>query len=181
MVKRSLLLVVALLLATPAGANSKKVFYFDHSTDFSKFKTYAWDDIGPQDHVDPIGESIKRAVDAELTAKGLKKADPCAADFLIRYRTAIDTEEQSFSFDDFDTGSPGTFGILQRGYEYSSLVTTRTLGIYLYSQSDTRLIWQGVVTRTANPKAKLNKQRKNITKSVAEILKNYPPKERPRK
>jgi hypothetical protein len=37
------------------------------------------------------------------------------------------------------------------------------------------LVWRGVVSKTIDPKAKPDKQQKNLNKAVAKLLKNYPP------
>jgi hypothetical protein len=37
------------------------------------------------------------------------------------------------------------------------------------------LVWRGVASKTIDPKAKPDKQQKNLTKTVAKLLKNYPP------
>jgi hypothetical protein len=40
------------------------------------------------------------------------------------------------------------------------------------------LVWRGVASKTIDPKAKPDKSQKNITKSVAKLLKNYPPEKK---
>ena len=37
------------------------------------------------------------------------------------------------------------------------------------------IVWRGVVSKTIDPKAKPDKQTKNLNKAVAKLLKNYPP------
>jgi len=53
--------------------------------------------------------------------------------------------------------------------------------IYIYDQSNGKLIWRGLAIDEINPKAKSDKQRKSAMKSVAELLKNYPPTEKTKK
>jgi hypothetical protein len=36
-------------------------------------------------------------------------------------------------------------------------------------------VWRGVAGKTLDPKAKPDKQQKNLDKAVAKMLKNYPP------
>ena len=45
----------------------------------------------------------------------------------------------------------------------------------MYDAKDKDLVWRGVVSKTLDPKAKPDKQEKNLTKAVAKLLKNYPP------
>jgi len=60
------------------------------------------------------------------------------------------------------TGSTSTIGIGQ-------------LDLDMYESKQHDLVWRGTVSHTINPKAKPDKQEKQINKSVAKLLKNYPP------
>ena len=46
----------------------------------------------------------------------------------------------------------------------------------MYDPAKKQLVWRGEATKTLDPKAKPDKRQKNITKGVAKLLKNYPPK-----
>ena len=46
----------------------------------------------------------------------------------------------------------------------------------MYHASAKSLVWRGTATKTLDPKAKPEKQQKNLAKAVAKMLKNYPPK-----
>jgi hypothetical protein len=37
------------------------------------------------------------------------------------------------------------------------------------------LVWRGLASKTLDPKAKPEKQQKNLAKAVKKLLKNYPP------
>jgi hypothetical protein len=45
----------------------------------------------------------------------------------------------------------------------------------MYKPADKDLVWRGTVSKTLDPKAKPEKQQKNLTKAMAKLLKNYPP------
>jgi len=45
----------------------------------------------------------------------------------------------------------------------------------MYDSANHSLVWRGVASKTINPKAKPDKQTKNLQKAVAKLLKNYPP------
>lgn len=177
-------LVLALLVVGVAATAAQDVRYnFDNKADFSKYKTYKWVEIKGSDHANPLVEKqITDALDAELAKKGLKKTDSDTADLLIGYQTAIGTEKQ---FTSYNTGwgyGPGWYG----GGWYGGMTTTTTTGststIYIgqlvldmYDSAAKDLVWRGTVSKTIDPKAKPDKQQKNIANAVAKLLKNYPP------
>jgi hypothetical protein len=45
----------------------------------------------------------------------------------------------------------------------------------MYDSAHRDLVWRGVASKSLDPKAKPEKQQKNLTKAVAKMLKNYPP------
>ena len=48
----------------------------------------------------------------------------------------------------------------------------------MYDSAKKELVWRGVASKTIDPKAKPEKQQKNITKAVDKLFKNYPPKKK---
>ena len=173
--------VVTLMLA--AGSVAQDVRYnFDKNADFSKFKTYKWVPIKDAVKVnDLVDKQIKDAVDAELATKGLTKVEGDDANLYIGYQPAVGEEKQ---FNSYSTGygyGPGWGG----GW-YGGMGTTTTSGststIYkgqldldMYDSAAHDLVWRGVVSKTIDPKAKPEKQQKNLAKAVQKLLINYPP------
>jgi hypothetical protein len=49
------------------------------------------------------------------------------------------------------------------------------LALDMYDSANRDLVWRGVASKTLDPKAKPEKQEKNLKKAVAKLLKNYPP------
>jgi len=45
----------------------------------------------------------------------------------------------------------------------------------MYDSANKDLVWRGLGSKTIDPKAKPEKQQKNLTKTVTKMLKNYPP------
>lgn len=173
-----------LLLGSITTVVAQDVRYnFDSSADFSRYKTYKWVDIKGADHTNELTQKkITAALDAELAKKGLTKTDSDSADLYIGYQTAIGTEKQ---FTSYNTGwgyGPGWYG----GGWYGGMGTTTTTGststIYIgqlvldmYDSAHKDLVWRGTATKTIDPKAKPDKQQKNLAKAVEKLLKNYPP------
>jgi hypothetical protein len=182
-------LLVAIFLLGLTDAVAQDVRYnFDSSADFSKYKTYKWVDIKGSDHAnDLVQKQIMSAFDAQLAQKGLTKTDADSADLYIGYQTAVGTEKQ---FTSFNTGwgyGPGWYGggWYGGGGMSSSTTTGTTSTIYvgqlvldMYDAQKKDLVWRGTASKTLDPKAKPEKQQKNLAKAVAKLLKNYPPQKK---
>lgn len=178
--------IVTLLLAASSVAQDVR-YNFDKNADFSKFKTYKWVPIKDADKVnDLVDKQIKDAVDAELATKGLTKVEGDDANLYIGYQPAIGQEKQ---FNSYSTGYGGAgygYGPGWGGGWYGGMGTTTTTGststIYkgqldldMYDSAAHDIVWRGVVSKTIDPKAKPEKQQKNLAKAVKKLLKNYPP------
>ncbi len=179
---------IALLLMTVGSALCQDVRYnYDKGTDFSKFKTYKWvlikDAQMPNDIVD---KQIKSTIDSQLLTKGLTAVDTDNADLFLAYQTAVGSEKQ---FTSFSTGmgpgwgyGGGWYGGGWYGGGGMTTTTGQTTTIYvgqlvldMYNPAGKDLVWRGTVSKTLDPKAKPDKQQKNLNKAVAKLLKNYPP------
>jgi hypothetical protein len=166
-----------------AGAQDVR-YNFDKQANFAAFKTYKWAEIKGADRPNQLVEKqIRDAVDAELATKGLEKTDSDSADLYVADQTAIGSEKQ---FTSFNTGwgyGPGWGGGWYGGGGMSSNMTTGStstiyigqLGIDMYESAKKDLVWRGTASKTLDPKAKPEKQQKNLAKAVKKLLKNYPP------
>jgi hypothetical protein len=45
----------------------------------------------------------------------------------------------------------------------------------MYDSANKDLVWRGVASKTIDPKAKPDKQQKNLAKAMKKLFKNYPP------
>ena len=57
----------------------------------------------------------------------------------------------------------------------TSTIYVGQLVLDMYDSVNRDLVWRGVASKTLDPKAKPDKQEKNLTKAVKKLLKNYPP------
>lgn len=184
--KKLPLLSMSLLLLFVGTTVGQDVRYnFDKNTDFSKFKTYKWvalkDAAKPNDLTD---KQIIAAIDAELATKGLSKIEGDNADLYIGYQAGVGQEKQFTSYNsDWGYGGGWYRGGWYGGAGGMSTTTGQTSTIYvgqlaldMYDSKNHDLVWRGVASKTIDPKAKPEKQEKNLKKAVAKLLKNYPPK-----
>jgi hypothetical protein len=165
-------LVLAMLLVAAGTLAAQDVRYnFMPRTDFSKYQTYKWVNIGGA-HPDQIVDAeIKQAVDSQLASKGLAKTDSDKADLYIGYQTAVNHETQ------WDAWGSRTFG-MGSGSWTSSTISVGTLVLDMYDPGTKQLVWTGSATRIIDPSANQEKNIKNLDKSMAKLLKNYPPKQK---
>jgi len=178
-------MVMILLAATSAVAQDVR-YNFDKNSDFSKFKTYKWVTLKDAAKLNDLTDKqIIAAVDAELATKGLSRVDSDKADLYIGYQAAIGQEKQFTSFSS-DWGYGGGW---YRGGWYGgpgmSTTTGQTSTIYvgqlaldMYDTANHDLVWRGVASKTLDPKAKPDKQERNLKKAIAKLLKNYPPRQK---
>jgi hypothetical protein len=181
--KKILLGLFAIFAFAGSLALAQDVRYnFDKQTDFSKFKTYKWITIEGAQKVDDLRDKqIKAAVDSALTAKGLTKTDTDNADLYVGYQAGLGQEKQFTSYNSDWGYGPGWY----RGGWYGStggMTTGQTSTIYkgvlvvdMYNPANHNLIWRGAVSKTLDPKAKPDKQEKNLQKAVDKLFKKYPP------
>ena len=183
--KRSLFLSVVGFLLVTASAFSQDVRYnFDKNADFSKFKTYKWVSLKDAATVNNlVDKQIKDTVDAELATKGLTKVDDDSANLYVGYQAGVGQEKQFTSFNsDWGYGGGWYRGGWYGGMGGMSTTTGQTSTIYIgqlaldmYDSANKDLAWRGVASKTIDPKAKPEKQQKNLAKAVKKMLKNYPP------
>jgi hypothetical protein len=58
----------------------------------------------------------------------------------------------------------------------TSTIYIGQLAVDMYDSANKDLVWRGVASKTIDPKAKPDKQQKNLQKAMAKLFKNYPPK-----
>jgi hypothetical protein len=176
--------LVGLLLAAGAASGQDVRYNFDKNADFPKFRTYKWVTIKDAAKVNDLTDKqIIAAVDAELATKGLTKTVDDSANLYIGYQAGIGQEKQFTSFSsDWGYGGGWYRGGWYGGMGGMSTTTGQTSTIYvgqlaldMYDSANHDLVWRGVASKTISPKAKPEKQEKNLAKAVRKLLKNYPP------
>jgi hypothetical protein len=178
--------ILGLLFCATAALTQDVRYNFDKNTDFSRFKTYKWVALKDAAKLDDLlDKQIVSAFDAALATKGLSKVTGDTADLFVGYQAAVGQEKQFTSYST-DWGYGGGW---YRGGWYgpggSSSTTGQTSTIYvgqlaldMYDSANKDLVWRGLASKTINPKAKPDKQEKNLSKAIQKLLKNYPPEKK---
>lgn len=157
-------------------------YNFASGQDFSRYKTYKWVQLEGTEKINQMAEDqLKASVDAELSKKGLTKATGDNADLFVAYQAAVGQEKQFTSYNTDWGYGPGWGGRYYGGMG-GGMTTGQTSTIYvgqvtldMYDPSQKKLVWRGIASKTIDTKAKPEKQKKNLDKAVAKLLKNFPP------
>jgi hypothetical protein len=155
------------LIATAALAQDVKTDY-DHSTDFSKYRTYTW--IKEPEPANPLmKQRIIDAINAQLQTKGLRLVSG-NADLGVAAHTATATQQ---SLESFYNGYPGW------GYYWGPVTTyvetyeVGTLVVDLFDVAAKQVKWRGVASDTLSDKP--DKNVKKLNKAVEKMFKHFPP------
>lgn len=174
---------ILVILLFAASAWAQKVSYnFDSQADFSKYKTYRWEQHPDSANIDQITqEQLKSALNAELATKGLTETADANPDLVMVYQVALRNEKQLTSFSSgygYGPGwGPGWYGGMGGGTTTAttSTITIGSVDLDMYDFAQKKLVWRGVATKTVDVNAKPNKRQKNLAKGAKKLLKNYPP------
>jgi hypothetical protein len=176
--------LIGILLSASATLAQDVRYNFDKETDFSKLKTYKWVTLKDAAKInDLVEKQIIDAVNAELAVKGLTQVTEDNANLYIGYQAGVGQEKEFTSYSsDWGYGGGWYRGGWYGGAGGTSTTTGQTSTIYIgqlamdmYDSTNHKLVWRGVASKTIDPKAKPEKQEKNLKKAVVKLLKNYPP------
>ena len=175
--KSSIVCVTALLLLSAATLRAQKVKVdVDSTVNFSSFKTFGWDK-GVVSRNPIIGELIVKAVESELTARGLTRS-PDDPDIKVSVMAATGADLQAVG-PTWNNVNYATWG----GYRNPAAlmnVTTGTLLIDLIDAKKNNSVFRGVARETLNRSASADQAadarsvEKLIQKSVTKMFKKYP-------
>ena len=173
--KTRLTFVLTLMLLSAATLFAQKVNVdWDRGTDFSKFKTYAW-----QPSPDPAKElwdqRVIDGVNQQLQAKGFQLVTANAQLWVV-YTAHIKHEQQEVGTG-YNMG-PGW------GWGYWGGPTTTTYNTYTYKEgtlvveiadnNGRTLLWRGSATDTLADNS--DKNIKKLNNAISKLFKNFPPK-----
>jgi len=159
------------ILALGATAFAQDVqFDYDRSRNFSTYKTYQWVDykaVMPGDQL--LDQDIKRAVDAQLAGKGLRRVES-DGDLLVGYQAGVSQEKEYDSL-----GGWPHWGGWGNGRVTTSTIDIGKLVIGLFDPANKQLVWRGSASQTLNISKDPDKNYRTLEKAMAKLFKNYPP------
>ncbi len=164
-----MVLLAAFSLATVNAFAQKTNVDWDHNiTNFSKYKTYSWVKPVRPTQNPLMDDRIVAAVDAQLTAKGLRKVET-NADLLVTYNAGLKQEKSAIA-----TGMGGWRMGGGMGRIDPVIENVGTLVVDLSDAQQKKLIWRGVASDTLSDKSEKNAQK--VNKAIAKLFKQFPPK-----
>ncbi len=174
MKKINFLFIVVIL----SSCSSIKVSYdYDKTTDFSKYKTYAYTADALKLGVDDLNrDRIIAAIDAEMATRGITKSDNSDAliDLILTAKERVEATATNtggyYGRYGYAGGYGGTTSI-----NYNTYVDG-TLFINVVDKTSEKIVWQGRGTKTIDEDASPKKRESNINYAVKSIFYNYPVK-----
>jgi len=157
-----------IVFSTASFAQQMKTDY-DHTADFSHYKTYSWLEIKTQSPLS--ADRIKNLVNSDLAARGWTLV-PSGGDAAV---VAIETTRTQQTLDSFYEAMRGDWhwGGLT---DYDTSIKTYTVGtlvVDIFDASTKKLIWRGSSTDTFSNKSENNL--KKMDKSVQKMFDHFPP------
>jgi len=173
-VPRIIAVFVCILFATSFAFAHKVRVDYDHSANFSKYKTFMWMEK-PETENPLMDDRIVSAVNAQLSAKGLEPVIT-GADLSVRARSSIQQKQVVNTFYDGWGWGPGWgWGWGGPGWAttYVDTYLEGTTVVDLFDAASEKAIWRGVTTGSVSDK--LDKASRKTTKLIAEMFESYPP------
>lgn len=158
---------------------------YDHTVDFSQFKTYAFFDpmgIENPNYSSIYGSIFRDAISKEMESRGYTKSDN--PDLLINVsgrlqeKTKVTTTSDPYmagGYYGYRRGYYGAWG----GYGYGtqthvSNYTEGTVNVDMVDRAQKRMVWEGVAVGRINEKTTNDERRANIYAGIQEMFAAYP-------
>jgi hypothetical protein len=175
---RRLIPMLALLAAAGCGGPPLSVESdYDTSTDFAKYKTWAWlpGSKPSEKDIDSISEQrIRSAIEAELPKRGLTKKED-GADLSVTFQISVQHKiVQSNASVGVGYGwGPAHVGVSKspsKSYDEGTLI------LDLVDPKTKTLVWRGTAIGTVHKDSSPEERQQNIKLAVSYLLEDYPPK-----
>ena len=163
------------IFAVTACSSITATYDYDKTTDFNKYKTYAYTEESKKLPVGDLNrDRLMAAVDAELAARGLTKSDSPDALIDLQVKAKERTEATATNTGGLYGGRYGYGGgFTTTNIDYNTYVDG-TLFINLIDKASEKLVWQGRATKTLDENASPEKKETNINTAVKMIFTKYP-------
>jgi hypothetical protein len=188
---RSSLVVLLLCLVVSGGRAQKAETQFDRSTDFSRYKTYAWREYNLTTQQNPqneklIEQSLVEAVNAQLKTKGLTDSQN-NPDFYLSYHGGSGMTEgaSGSALKPHEVANPSTMG---------TTFTTNTIpgsipnvwvemhGMVVFEVRDAKsdaVVWSSTVSKKIKKPGHMPENLDQETAKIAQVaFRKFPPKSR---
>lgn len=189
MLRHGFLGMVVLLAALVAGCSTMQVTT-DHNpdVDFSRLKTYRWVEPPTAPPPDPrirndlLEKRVHAIVDELLQAKGYRRVEEGAADFLVSWYATLDQKLDVQVVNNYYGYAPG-WGWRGRYYPYGGMgqetyisqYDEGTLILDMMDAGSHELIWRGYAVDRVNLTARPETKDKQLREALEKMLADFPP------
>lgn len=146
---------------------------YDHSADFSRYRTYSWMKVDAGNSL--WSDRITRDVDAQLAAKGLTKV-ASGGDLGV---SAFGSTHNQQSLETFYNGFGGGWFWRGLGGETTTEVVNTPVGslvVDMFDGQTKHLVWRATSSETLTGSP--DKNEKKLEHEVADMFKHFPPERR---
>lgn len=163
---------VSLMLFGTIAIAQNVTYDFDHSANFSRFRTYAW--VNGSSVADELNHRrIVSAIELQLASKGFARvATSASPDVLVAYHASFD---KNLEINGFSTGWGGfRWGGSRTGTARVDEILIGTLAVDMVDAKTKTIVWRAMASKEIDVKASPEKRDRNITRAVEKLFKNYP-------
>jgi len=175
--KKLYVALLGLLLCTSLQVSASNVKTdYDHSANFSQYRTYSWIKVQAGDSL--WADRIEQDVDAQLAAKGWTRVESGGDASIAAFRS---TQEQP-TLETFYDGLGGGWGWRGRGGfgDGMGMATTTTVDaklgtivVDIFDSKSKQLLWRG--RDSGDLSGNLAKNAKNLNSEISDLFKHFPP------
>jgi hypothetical protein len=150
---------------------------YDHSANFSQYKTYSWLKVQAGDSL--WADRIQQDVDAQLAAKGWTKVDSNGNASITAFRSTQEQPTLQTFYDGFGGGwgwrGRGGFGGGGLGMSTTTTEDTKvgSIVVDIFDSQSKQLLWRGKESSDLGDNAEKNT--KALAKDMADLFKRFPP------
>jgi len=169
---RLIVLAIIVMLAAAISATAQAVTSnFLKGVNFANFKTYKWERVADKKYPEAeLDAKVVRAIDSQLSQKGLTKVTEGPSDLVVTYQLAIDREEVWSPF-----GGTGYRINMESVKSDVGVISIGTLALDMYDTAGKRRVWTGSAIKQIDPKRDPANDQEKLNKAMAKLLQKYPP------
>ena len=175
--RKAICLLLCMGLISACSTIQGVEYDYNEEADFSRYKTYDWMPVPTKAKMDElVVERVKKAVTAELGARGLKK-DSQNPDFLIAGHLG---KEDKVEIEDWGYGYYGPRRVHRGSVRAGGGISTYhyeegTLILDFVDAGSKKLVWRGSAKARVQNVDSPEKSEALIKEAVQKILQKYPP------
>jgi Domain of unknown function (DUF4136) len=150
---------------------------YDHSANFSQYKTYSWLKVQAGDSL--WADRMQQDIDAQLAAKGWTKVASNGNASITAFRSTQEQPTMETFYDGLGGGwgwrGRGGFGGGGMGMSTTTTENTKvgTTVVDIFDSQTKQLLWRG--TESSDLGNNVEKNTKSLAKDMADLFKRFPP------